>query len=73
MSNTTEIQYPAVSNGERQAAKELCANLQGLGLLTDIEGDSQSRHKAWLLTAKGKDAMSFKMCHNVEVQVENAR
>ena len=73
MSTTIDIKRPVVSNGEMQAARELCVSLESVGLLKKIEGDSQSRHRAWLLTAKGKDAMSLEMCNNADEQFENAR
>jgi hypothetical protein len=73
MSTTIDMKRPVVSNGEMQAARELCVGLEGLGLLKKIEGDSQSRHNVWMLTAKGKEAMSFEMCNNDVGQIENAR
>jgi hypothetical protein len=73
MSKTAGQNSPVVTDGEMQASKELCVSLQSLGLLEGIEDESQSRHKAWLLTPKGKNAMSLEMCNNAGEQFENAR
>jgi hypothetical protein len=73
MNTTIDTQSRVVSNGEMQAANELCARLESRGLLENIEGGSENRHRAWLLTAKGIEAMSFEMCNNLGEQLENAR
>jgi hypothetical protein len=73
MNTTIDKQSPAVSNGEMQAAKELCARLESLGLLESIEGDAEHRHTAWIFTPKGKEAMSLETRSDIGGYVEKSR
>jgi len=72
MTTTIEEQASVVTNGEMQAAKELCARLERIGLLARIEVDDRSRHPAYVFTTKGKEAMSFQTGIQVGRHLENA-
>lgn len=72
MHTTIEKQGPVVTDGELQAANELCDRLERIGLLRTIKGGVRSRHRAYILTTKGRDAMSFQRGTEIAYTIENA-
>jgi hypothetical protein len=72
MERTIDRQSRIVTNGEMQAAIELCARLERLELLENIWGDGENRHRAWIFTPKGIKAMSLEARSRIGEQIENA-